>query len=448
MSTILELNADQAKAEDEFVDFLLDPIEKEMRLIGEGGTGKSYLVSKLITRSFAIYKENCKLLGLEPEYNDYALTALTNKAAQELSDATGLDVSTLHSFLSLALKSNYTTGKTDLKRTSNWTIRDKLILFIDESFMMDSPLLDELRMATMNCKIIFVGDSMQLDPVDAVSSPIADLQVRTAELKIPVRNASNPDGSPAPSHLRDLCTLFRDNVANQIATDGRAPWPMIKLVPGYIDHVDDVGLRALLEGQFAVPNGRNAIAAFSNSRVNDYNNFLRGIRGQSHLLEKGERFISNDMYERNKFRIKNEQTVEIDDADPELTLIKLGDLDVPTQYVRITADPTRQIPVIIDRDFHKDAIRYTRKRAKDGHENWERYFRLKQDFADFRPRDASTVHKLQGASRDIVIVDLPNIGSCNFNIMTARMLYVALSRARYRVILYGNLPAKYGGIIF
>lgn len=441
------LNADQAHGEDEFVDFLLSD-EKEMRLIGEGGTGKSFLVSRLITQSFEIYKQNCRLLGIEPLYTDHKLTALTNRAAQELSDATGIEVTTLHSFLCLAIKSNYQTGKQDLKRTANWSIRDGLLIFVDESFMMDSALLDELRMATMNCKIVFVGDSMQLDPVDATSSPIADLKVRTVELTINERASKNPDGTPAPPYLRDLCTLFRDNVAAQVATNGLAPWPKIDLVPGYIDHVDDAGLQALLNGPFAIPNGRNAILAFSNQKVNDFNNYLRGVRGQTHLLQAGEVFISNDMYESGKFRINNEQSVQILTADPDVTILKLGDLDVPTQYVTIASDPHQRIPVIIDRDFHREAIKWVTKLAKDGKEDWSRYFSLKKDFADFRPRDACTVHKAQGASKDIVIIDLGNIGSCNFTIMTARMLYVALSRARYRIILYGNLPSKYGGINF
>lgn len=444
---MLALNSDQAKAKEEFIDFLLDPNEKEMKLIGPGGTGKSYLVSDLIRDALRVYQENCTILGLEPEYTNYALTAMTNRAAQELADATGMDVTTVHSFLALTIKANRTTGKQDLRRTANWTVRENMLIFVDESVsMMEGNLLDELRAATMNCKIVFVGDDRQLDPIESVVSPVALLRVRTATLSIPMRNATNPDGTPAPPYLKNLCDLFRDNVEAQVASNGMAPWPRIHLHPGYIDHVDDDGLKAILDTEFRVSNGRNAIAAFSNSRVNDYNNYLRGLRGQDYLFQVGERLISNDMFEIGKFRIRNEQTVEIAQAEPTLTMIKLGDLDVPTQHVRITADPNVSIPVIVDRDFHKDAIKYVAKLAKDGKEDWSRYWALQQSFADFRPRDAATIHKLQGSSKDLVVVDLNNIGSCNFTVMVARLLYVALSRARYRIILYGNLPAKYGGV--
>jgi hypothetical protein len=443
------LNTDQAKAKDEFIDFLLNPDEKEMKLIGRGGTGKSHLVSDLIRDALKTYQENCRVLGIEPEYTNYALTAMTNRAAQELADATGMDVTTVHSFLSLTIKSNNTSGKQELKRTANWTIREKMLIFVDESVsMMDGKLLDELRAATMNCKIVFIGDDRQLEPIEAAKSPVANLNVRTSNLTISMRHALNPDGTPAPPYLKDLCDLFWENVAIQEASNGMAPWPMIELHPGYIDHVDDAGLQALLDTEFLVPNGRNAIAAFSNSKVNDYNRYLRELRGMDHLFQAGERLISNNMFELGKFRISNEQTVEIVEADPLVRMIKLGDLEIPTQYVRVSADPLVQIPVILDRDFMKDAIKYVGKKAAARQEDWSRYWALQQNFADFRPRDAATIHKLQGSTKDLVVVDLNNIGACNFTIMVARLLYVALSRARYRLVLYGNLPSKYGGVIF
>lgn len=436
-------NADQVKAEDEFVDFLLDPTEKEMRLIGPGGTGKSWLVHRLITSALKIYQDNCTILGFEPDYTHYVLTALTNKAAQALQDATGLDVQTLHSYLSLTVKPNFSTGKQDLQRTSGWTIHEKTLVFIDEAYMMDFKLLEQLRMATQNCKLVFIGDDKQLDPVDASKSPIAELDVRTAELTIPVRNS----GSPA---LQEICQILRDNVAGSVQeSDGiidKHIWPMLPLTAGQVDHIDESELNNVLTSLFSKPNGNNLIIAFSNQRVNEYNHFLRTHRGQSHLFEAGEVMISNELFQRGRFRIRNEQTVEIADADPFISWLRIGDLDVPTQYVRIVGHLDQSVPVIIDRDFHKKALKHLADVAK-ANKSWYEYYNLKDTFADFRPRDACTVHKSQGSTKDLVLVDLNNIGSCNFTVMTARMLYVAISRARHRVILYGNLPPKYGGVI-
>lgn len=430
-------NADQAKAEDEFVDFLLSPTEREMRLIGPGGTGKSWTVKRLITKALKVYQENCQVLGLEPEYTNYILTALTNKAAQSLQDQTGLEVVTIHSWLGLTIKPNYQTGAQDLKRSANWTIKEKYLIFIDEVYMTDSKLYAELQASTMGCKFVYIGDDKQLDPVGEGISPIRNLNVRTTELTIPVRNA----GSQA---LKDLCQLLRDNVAGCVAeAELGIPWTWPKLfsVPGEIDHItEDADLAALLAGPFLQPTGTHLITAFSNQRVNDYNNHMRILRGQTTMFQPNEILISNDLYEKNRFRIRNEQMVELVEANPTITPIQLGDLTVPAQYTKILGYPDHLIPTIIDRDFHQQAMKWAAKEK-----NWHTYFALKGDFADFRPRDACTVHKSQGSTKDVVLVDLNNIGSCNFTVMTARMLYVAVSRARYRVIFYGNLPEKYGG---
>lgn len=434
-------NADQIKAEEGFVDFLLNPDEKEMRIIGPAGCGKSWLVHRLITVAMEEYKQNCRALGLEPEYDKHALTAMTNKAAQELSDATGLDVQTIHSFLCLAVRPNFKTGKQELQRTASWTIIEKYIIFIDEAFMMDRALLKELRMSTLKCKIVFIGDDRQLDPVEDVNSPISLLDVRTVELTIPVRNSGSPD-------LQELCRILRQNVTDvETARDLgiNHQWPTLPHVPGVIDWMTQPELEALLQNTLIVPNGRNLITAYTNQRINDYNSYLRSHRGQGHLFETGEVLISNDMYERGKFRIRNEATVHIVHADPHVSWINIGELSVPTQYVRVRAGDDFDIPVVLDREFMRDAVKWAAKQAKAGSMDWQLYFQLKQDFADFRPRDAATVHKAQGSTKELVVVDLDNIGTCTVPSMAARLLYVAVSRAKQRVIFFGKLPRRYGG---
>ena len=449
--TIRTLNVDQANGENEFVDFLINPEEKEMIITGPGGTGKSFLVSQLITKSMEIYRQNCRLMGFEPDYEQTALTALTNKAAQSLSDATGLDVTTLQSFLCLRVENDYSNGKTKLKRLPTWDIKVRMIVFVDEAYMIDSSLLDELRQATQACKIVFIGDEFQLDPVEASESPIAKLKVRTARLTINERSSKNPDGTPAPPYLLELNHQLRENVRLQVEaskTGVPAPWPEIQIHPGYVDHFSQDQLQHYLDNDCLVPDGKKLIMAFTNNRVNDYNNYLRGIRGQSLLLEKGENLISNDMFERGKFRIKNESTVHIYDAEPDVDYIEIGGIRFPTQHVYVTPDKLMRIPIVLDREHHQESIRYFRRQAKTHGGSWHNYFDLKDTFADLRPRDAATVHKAQGSTKDVAIVDLANIGACNFPLMVARMLYVAASRARYRVIFVGQLPPKYGRLIF
>jgi exodeoxyribonuclease-5 len=72
---------------------------------------------------------------------------------------------------------------------------------------------------------------------------------------------------------------------------------------------------------------------------------------------------------------------------------------------------------------------------------------LKNQFPDLRARDSQTVHKSQGSTYETVIIDLSNLSTCHLPKLVARLLYVAVSRAKTRVILFGTLAQKYGGVI-
>ena len=61
------------------------------------------------------------------------------------------------------------------------------------------------------------------------------------------------------------------------------------------------------------------------------------------------------------------------------------------------------------------------------HENW----------IDLRPEFACTVNKSQGSTYGTVFIDLDDISKCKDVDLRRRMLYVAVSRARTRVVMMG-----------
>ena len=65
--------------------------------------------------------------------------------------------------------------------------------------------------------------------------------------------------------------------------------------------------------------------------------------------------------------------------------------------------------------------------------------KLKNKFPDLRTRAAATVYKAQGSTHDSVFIDLDDIGKCRNDNLLARMLYVAISRARSQVLLTGDI---------
>lgn len=74
-------------------------------------------------------------------------------------------------------------------------------------------------------------------------------------------------------------------------------------------------------------------------------------------------------------------------------------------------------------------------------EDPETYQALKRKFADIRPMYACTVHKSQGSTYDEVFINLTDFKRMYASDpkMTARLLYVAFSRAKHRVYLTGDI---------
>ena len=99
------------------------------------------------------------------------------------------------------------------------------------------------------------------------------------------------------------------------------------------------------------------------------------------------------------------------------------------------------VPLPVDRDHHFALLRYFQRQK-----NWRKWYKLKETVPDLRPRDATTVHKAQGSSYDTAFIDVGDLSGCRHPDTAARLLYVCFSRATSRVILYGDLDEKYGGL--
>lgn len=424
----MELNADQQAAVDGFFQFLLSK-ESKMALIGAGGVGKTFVMSHLIDKVMPQYHDMCALMGIPVIYTDVVMTATTNKAAEVLAQATNRPAQTIHSFLHLTVKTDYESGITELQRTNAWHTHHNTVVFVDEASMADFPLLKELDEATVNCKVVYVGDSCQLAPVKESFSPAFNVPLQF-ELTIPMR-----------TDVPELQALNQE--IREFVRDGKLP--QIKLVPGIIDHLSDAEMQAELDSKYVERHTNNAILAYTNKRVGDYNKYIRYVRQLPDLYMEGEELINNGMVKLSKVdRLSVEQEVTIktrgrgiEHTLPDGTTIDCIQVELDTGYggthwVLLPTDPTH----------YDELLRYYKKQKA-----WSMFYYLKENFPDLRPKDARTVHKAQGSSYDVVYIDLSNISTCNITDMVARMLYVAVSRARFRVVFYGTLAEKYGTIV-
>ena len=427
----MALNQGQDTAAQAVFQFLMSD-DKEFCLSGPAGVGKTYMLQHIMKNVMKEYEDACTLMGITQKIFSIDLTATTNKAAQVLETSTGFPAQTIHSYLSLRVYDDYTNGKSKVNKTAAWKVHSGVLIFIDEASMVDTALHKLILEGTdKTCKIVYVGDHCQMAPVFEQISPIYRQPKHFVELLEPVRNAEQPA-------LMNLCNQLRQTVQDGVFR------PILE-VPGVIDFIDDAGLQHILDTQYTDEDIDSRVLCYTNSRVHEYNEYIRDIRGYGDKFTSGELVISNSAFLfGGKPMLSVEQEVRIFSVESTVYQKEIDDsnggvfLDVYDVRLFTGGGPVVSIPA--NRVHYKELTSYY-KREK----NWNRFYHLKNNYPDLRPKDAATVYKAQGSTYNSVILDLTNIGSCNQADQVARMLYVGASRPRNHIYLYGQLPPRYRG---
>lgn len=428
------LNQDQQAAADELLKFIMGD-EKEFSLSGAAGTGKTTMMHVVMRKLLPLYEKTCQLVNQTPIDYSVEITATTNKAAEVLAQATNKPTSTVHSYLGLKIYTDYKTGQTKITTGNDFKVRSKTILFIDEASMIDMTLYNYIHRATdKTCKIIYLGDRCQMAPVLEKLSPVYARVQNQAELTIQMRNS----GQPA---LMALCEQLRANVDFK-------HFPEMKAVPGVIDYVDDAGAQAFIDQTFAIEAPSARILCYTNARVIEYNDYIRALRGYPDHPTPGEVVVNNAAAEiapRVRLRVEEEFTIKKVDPKPAVVTVPHGSVDRPDVQIDVW-------PLVVESDQRTYKLNVCVPVYPEHRKELERYFKSIKDWVslywmrdklpDFRPRDASTIYKAQGSTYDTAFLDLGNLGGCTDEDQLARMLYVGASRARERLVLYGELPAR------
>ena len=83
---------------------------------------------------------------------------------------------------------------------------------------------------------------------------------------------------------------------------------------------------------------------------------------------------------------------------------------------------------------YKYALIVAKEMAKK--KKWREYYRIKEGLLDLRFNEASTIHCSQGSTYDRVFIHMTDLLTCKSYSTKARLLYVALSRAKNDVYIY------------
>lgn len=410
------LTPDQQTALDAFQAFLVDPVETVFVLSGYSGCGKSTLVRTILDR-LPGFQKIVHLVDPTAQILEPVLTATTNKAAENLSQITGQDARTIHSVLGLRVSTDFRTSVTTLTVQRNAPLVEDTLLFIDEASYIDKALLQHIFQRTRNCKIVFIGDPAQLTPVQATGTPVFDANFPGAALTQVVRQA---EGNP----IVDLSTKFRHAVNTgkffSFRPDGRT-----------IQHLDREAFNQAIAQEFVREDWRYAdskILAWTNKCVVGYNQMVRNLaKGDPHFQEGDYVTVNTFLQAARGSSFKTDQLAQLTQIEPDSV-----SLDVVGNWV--TLDHHARV-------FHPRSLIEKNQAIKQARQEGRinDVATMETSWADLRAVYAQTINKSQGSTYGSVFIDLDDIRRCNSGDQIARMMYVAVSRAKHQVFLTGDL---------
>lgn len=412
--TAITLTNDQQNALNAFTTFLFDPVETVFVLKGYSGTGKTTLI-KYLLQQLPNYIKTAKLIDPKVPTYDVELTATTNKAAEAFQQITDQEVNTIHSLLGLHVQTDYATNTTTLLPSKKGQLEGRL-LFIDEASYIDRDLLNWIFKLTNRCKIVFMGDPAQLTPVKSQGTPVFDAKFSGAMLSQVVRQA---EGHP----IIDLSTKFRETVNSgeffQFVPDGQ-----------HIQYMERDAFDEAIKEEFTRPDWKykdSKFLAWTNKRVVDYNHAISDLVKGDPSFQVGDYAICNKYVSSGKKSLKTDQLVCITGIQDGVSRHGVSGKQMGIDYNMSFFFP----------DSLKDKNNLIKKARAA--ENYHIVQEAEAQWIDLRAAYACTINKSQGSTFDKVFIDLDDISRCNSGNQIARMLYVAVSRARHQVYLTGDL---------
>ena len=179
------LNDQQKEVIKQINDFITNPDEFAMTVSGWAGTGKTTLMEIVNKRYWMSHTVH--------------FCATTHKAAGVLKEKVGKKVSTVNSLFGIMIETDMEGEKYDVSKKARNLSDDKVkpnsIIIIDEASMLSiQNYIDViLKAKEKKCKIIFIGDSAQLSPVneDDISIVFRNVDHRIVELTKVMRTDDN-----------------------------------------------------------------------------------------------------------------------------------------------------------------------------------------------------------------------------------------------------------------
>lgn len=466
-----KLTEDQLKAYNNIIEWANSPFDKnkcKRCLTGYAGTGKTYLVKVIL--------QSCNI-----PYSKIGIASPTHKACRVLSESLGdnikCSIKTIHSDLGFKVNfdlSNFDINNPPFDPKGQVKVKNFDLYLVDEASMLNRGLCSYLEKVCIanNVKLLYIGDAAQLAPVGELYSPAFKGIVTDSLTQIVRQDDDNP--------LKDLLTIIRKDIQNKTfefikyITSHRSNFTSDNS-KGYMVCNNSEFTNLLFEYYKNEELLHNVdyvkVIAYTNQVVSGWNKVIRQTIIQdadSSVLTKNDLLIAYTTLvdDFNDIIIKNSEDYIVADkvnyVHPKYSingfLIKLqaihgGNITQPLFVVDHSNKGSLELYVRLTNTLIDNA-----KRASSAlrASKWKEYFafkeevllltNIKQGTKIIKGRDidygfALTAHKSQGSTFDNCFVDLDDMlfdsrGNVYANADDIRRrVYVALSRAKYRVFI-------------
>lgn len=463
-----DLTPAQTLAYDQLLPFLQGGHSAKLAVLeGFAGTGKTYLVSRLLR----------DLPGLK-----IAVAAPTNKAVRVLrdklretdvqivdaGDPDGLETSrarhgctcrSIHSLLGLKLK-EMDNGQHETTSERESTLREYDAVVVDECSMLSPFLFQKIVMERGRAQILFVGDPAQLPPVkEETISPVfaqVNFKVRLVEV---VRQARENPIIRLSMRLRDLIEagVKASALALIEALPEQETGPKAALVR---EPASTLVAWWLSQAQIDAPGSDVRIIAYTNDRVQWYNQQIhqalypnaatRFVVGQQVIVHKqcaAQRRVGAGLTESDRLitseelmvvEVKSRQhpffpriaaewmVLQSETGDQYEVYVACDEMNWQQQISQCFSE-FRALKLQAERETDpKVQIELKHAYRDASNQGWA----LSRSFAPLRHAYAITCHKSQGSTFDCALVDFSDLAKMPDSFQFNRALYVAVTRSR------------------
>ena len=375
---------------------ICDAIQNKVFILTGGpGTGKTTVINGII----AVY---ALLEGLDLRNKSnlpILLAAPTGRAARRMNELTGLPSATIHRHLGM-------TGDDDTSHLEDYLDADFII--VDEFSMVDTWLANQLfSNISSTSKILIVGDSDQLPSVSP-GQVLADLlQIPS----IPQTRLERIYRQSEESTIVTLASQIRQGILPADFTHKKADRSYFEIasnqIPATIEKILDAAIRSGIPArdiQVLAPMYRGAAG------IDAINQLMQELLNP---LQKGQ--IS---FEASQFQYRSGDKVIHLVNDAEVNVFN-GDLGYITDLIPAKYTESKQDEIVID--FDGNEVSYPRN-----------------EWYKIRLAYAMSIHKSQGS--EFPVVFLP-ITSASKRMLERNLIYTAITRAKSKLILLGELQA-------